>query len=98
MIQTPQCWFKVNVDDSFRASFGRSTCGGLVCDTNGKFVKGFYGRIGSCYSVWAEQWTLRLEIKFAQQLNVTSIIFELDSTVVVNMIQDHPQMCIFIIS
>lgn len=74
MAQTPQGWFKVNVNGSFKVSFGSSAYGWLVYDGNDKFVKSFYNKIGYYSVVWVELWALRLSIKIAQQLNLTSVI------------------------
>jgi ribonuclease HI len=36
--------------------------------------------------VWAELWALRIGIEMANQLNIKNVIFEMDSLVVVNMV------------
>jgi ribonuclease HI len=82
----PHDHYKVNVDGSHKKSSGISTCGGLIRDSNGKCIRGFYNRLGSCSAVWAELWALRIGIEMANQLNIKNVIFEMDSLVVVNMV------------
>lgn len=53
----PGC-FKFNIDGSHLRSAGSSACGGLVRDSDGRFVKGFYCRVGSGNAIWAELWGL----------------------------------------
>lgn len=67
----------------------KSICGGFVQYADGKFVKYFNNGVDSCFTVWVEFWMLRLGIKLTQQLNLSLIIFELYSKVVVNMIQSR---------
>lgn len=78
---------KVNVDDSFRKSSGVASCGGLIRGSSGRLVKGFFCNLGLCNVTWAELWALRLGIKLAKSFSLSQVIFELDSQVVVNMIQ-----------
>jgi ribonuclease HI len=82
----PHDHYKVNVDGSHKKSSGISTCGGLIRDSNGKCIRGFYNRLGSCSAVWAELWALHIGIEMANQLNIKNVIFEMDSLVVVNMV------------
>lgn len=80
-------WFKVNVDGSHWRSSSSTACGGLVRNEHGGFVAGFYTKLGSSTALWAELWALRLGIKLARQLHLHSVCFELDSEVVMRMVQ-----------
>lgn len=42
-----QGWFKLNVDGAFGSRQGNIACGGLIRDSNGAFVKGFYSKVTS---------------------------------------------------
>lgn len=78
---------KVNVDSSHNSGTGSSACGGLARDHNGRLVRGFYcSWVGSCNAVWAELWGLRRGIRLAQDLALRSVLFEMDSKVVVDMV------------
>lgn len=57
--------FKVNVDGSHHRSSGSSACGGLIRDSNGTLIRGFYCKVGSTNAIWAQMWALRLGIKLA---------------------------------
>lgn len=77
--------FKVNVDVSHRQEKS-TTCGGLVRNPSGTLLKGFYCNLGSRNTVVAKLWGLWLGIKLARDLFLSSVIFELDSQVMVNMV------------
>lgn len=86
------CWspppagcYKVNVDGSHLHN-GRSACGGLIRRDNGSFVQGFHCNIGSGNAVWAELWGHYLGIKLARQPGLHWVVFELDSMVIVDMV------------
>jgi hypothetical protein len=88
--------YKVNIDGSHKKSTGISTCGGLIRDSNGKFIRGFYNRLGSCSAVWAELWAFRIGIDMASQLNIRNVNFEMDSLVVVNMVNSGSTPNVFL--
>lgn len=48
--------------------------------------KVFLSKINFCYIFWVELWELRLSIKITKLENLTSVIFELDYAIVINMI------------
>lgn len=79
--------FKINVDGSHLRNSGSSACGGLVRDSNGRFVQGFFCKIGLGNALWAELWGIRLGIKLAKHLNLNHVDFELDSKVVTHLIK-----------
>ncbi|KAK2354256.1 Polynucleotidyl transferase, ribonuclease H superfamily protein [Trifolium repens] len=78
--------YKVNIDESHKKSTRISTCGGLIRYSHGKFIRDFYNRLGSCSAVWAELRALRIGIDMASQLNIRNVCFEMDSLVVLNMV------------
>lgn len=82
----PQNVFKVNVDGSFRRDSASVACGGLIRDWKGNLVSAFFCNLGSCNSTWAEMWALLLGIKAARDLQLSPVLFEMDSQVVVNCV------------
>lgn len=59
---------------------------GLIHDTQGVFIKGFYYSLGAGNAGWAELWALCLGIKLARKLQLCHVMFEMDSLSVVNMV------------
>lgn len=95
------CWqppavgsFKLNVDGSRRKGF--AACGGLVRDSNGSFVRGFYCNLGTATSVSAELWGLVHGLCLAKNLGIQSLLVELDSQVVINMIRMRRTICCYL--
>lgn len=85
---SPQADFiKVNVDGSFRKGTGSTACGGLIRDSNGRMLRGFYSKLGTSNAVWAELSALHLGIKLARRLHLSKVVFEMDSEVAVHMVQ-----------
>ncbi|GKV30854.1 hypothetical protein SLEP1_g39626 [Rubroshorea leprosula] len=62
---------------------------GLVRDSMGHWVQGFATHIGTTSSFLAELWTCREGLKLACQLGIDHLILEMDSLLVVQMIQDR---------
>lgn len=79
--------YKVTVDGSYHRSSSMAACDGLIRDFSCTLMKGFFYNLGPCNSVWAKLWALRLGIKLARSLSLSPVCFELDSQVVVNMVQ-----------
>lgn len=82
----PSGCYKINVEGSHIHATGSSTCGGLVRDSQGRFVRSFYCPVGVGNALRAEIWGLQLGLKLAQQLQLRWVLFELDSDVLVRMI------------
>ena len=45
---------KINVDESHKKVIRVLTGRGLIRDHYGRFICGFYNRLGTCYVVWAK--------------------------------------------
>lgn len=58
--------FKVNTDGS-HSRLGISSYGGLIRNSQGAMINGFYCKLGSGNALWAELWGLWFGIKLAQQ-------------------------------
>ena len=75
---------KLNTDDSFARNPGMAGCGGVVRDEHGKWVRGFARQIGLTTSFVAELWWLRDELLMCYNLNIFSLIVELDAKSIVD--------------
>lgn len=61
-------------------------CGGIIRDDKGTFIKGFYCKLGSCSPLIAEFRALLHGIEVTKCLALERVVFETDSTIVVNLI------------
>jgi hypothetical protein len=84
----PNDSFKVNVDGAFQPLSRNSTCGFIVCDHKGNFVAGFYGKIGVRNMLLAKALALLDEVRTNSNLNIKKVLFERDSKLFVDMIND----------
>ena len=63
-------------------------CGGLLRDDHGNWLVGFARRIGTTTSFVAELWGLRDGLSLCYNLNIPSIIVELDAKAIVDIFQN----------
>ena len=75
---------KLNTDGSFARNSGITGCGGVVRDEHGRWVRGFARHIGLITSFVAELWGLRDGILMCYNLNISSLIVELDAKSIVD--------------
>lgn len=61
-------FLKINVDGAHNSQTERSGWGGIICDSNGGFVKGFVCNLGPCNVLKAEMLTLLHGIQVARNL------------------------------
>lgn len=88
MWKPPPCRaYKVNVDGSHYHDRGSTACGGLIRNSDGIFVKGFYCNMGCSNPFWAEMWALLLGVRLAQSLALPEVLFELDSLSIVQTVK-----------
>lgn len=59
--------------------------GGLICNENGEWVKGFARAIRIATSVATELWALRDGICLSNSLKIPAIVIELDAKLVVDL-------------
>lgn len=90
----PMDIFKLNTDGSHIN--GLSACGGLLRNSLGNFIQGFYCNLGAATSVAAELWGLVLGLRTTRSLGITTLEVEMDSSVVVNMVQLRKFQCSFL--
>ena len=81
----PPGWAKLNTDGAAVGSSGLAGCGGLIRDENGAWVAGFSRNIGSTTSFAAELWGIRDGLALCYNLNIHSIIVELDAKSIVDV-------------
>lgn len=86
----PPNFYKVNIDGAHNNWTRVSACGGLVLDSQGVFIKGFCGNLGVCSTLMAEFRALIHGVKMARSLHLDKVIFETDSSVVVNLVTKGP--------
>lgn len=84
----------LNVDGSHNS--GGSACGGLLRNSLGQFLRGFHCNLGLATSVLAELWGLVLGLRLACSMGITSLRVELDSMVVVNMVELRRSNCLLL--
>ena len=81
----PSGWTKSNTDGASLGDSGVAGCGGIVRDEKGNWVAGFTRRIGITNSFKAELWGLQDGLTMCSNLNISSLIVELDAKVVVDI-------------
>ncbi|CAL8155059.1 unnamed protein product [Prunus armeniaca] len=80
-------WFKLNVDGSRRFSSGTIGTGGVLRNCNGDWVEGFTASLGQGQVLDAEIWGLFFGLKLAVACNISHLTVEMDSALVVQLIQ-----------
>ena len=84
----PFGWLKLNTDGLADGNPGMAGCGGLLRDDHGNWLAGFARRIGTNTSFVAELWGLRDGLSLCYNLNIPSIIVELDDKAIVDIFQN----------
>ncbi|KAL0011217.1 hypothetical protein SO802_006325 [Lithocarpus litseifolius] len=77
----------MNSDGSSLGNPCRAGVGGIIRNSHGEWESGYARAIGHTSSVAAELWALRDGINLCIALNLTNVIFELDTKLVVNLVQ-----------
>jgi len=86
-------WVKLNSGGSSMGNTGLAGGGGLIRNERGEWLKGYARAIGITTSVVAELWALRDGIRLCSALKLPAIIVELDSKLVVDLLNkelDNP--------
>lgn len=81
----PEGWSKLNTDGAVIGSMGLAGCGGIVRDDHGGWLVGFSRHIGIADSFVAELWGLKDGLILCCNLNITSIVVELDAKAIVDV-------------
>ena len=85
----PLGWMKLNTDGSWLGGADRAGCGGIVRDDRGEWVAGFSRHIGSTNSFTAELWGLREGLFLCCNLNIESLVVEVDAQAVVDVLKNN---------
>ena len=68
---------------------GKVGGGGIIRDSEGRWVKGFARSIGFTTSITAKFWALRDGLLLADQIGVQNLVIELDAKVLVELVQSE---------
>ncbi|KAL0007753.1 hypothetical protein SO802_009255 [Lithocarpus litseifolius] len=79
-------WKKQNTDGSVIESSSMASYGVVVRDEEGIWIAGFTRRIGVTTSFEAELWGLRDGLMFCSNLNISSLVVELDAKAIVDVL------------
>ena len=79
-------WYKLNFDGASIGNPGKAGGGGLIRDSQGKWVKGYMRKIGMATSVEAKFWALRDGLILTSQMGINNIVVELDAKVVIDQV------------
>ncbi|WJX23886.1 hypothetical protein P8452_13068 [Trifolium repens] len=85
-------WVKLNCDGSQNDRASLAGCGGLLRDSNGKWIKGYSRKIGSCDALHAEMWGMYLGMDLAWRQGITHLHVESDSKVLVDMVTNRVKL------
>nr|POF23203.1 putative ribonuclease h protein [Quercus suber] len=85
----PLGWCKLNTDGTSYGNPGRAGGGGVIRDSEGRWLKGFARSIGFTTNITVEFWALRDGLMQALQMGVQNLVVELDAKVVVKLVQSH---------
>ncbi|KAF7843708.1 putative ribonuclease H protein At1g65750 family [Senna tora] len=83
----PIGWWKVNVDAACLPNCFAMRCGGIIRDSDGRFVKGFTSNLGMCFVLQAELWGVSHGLEVAWSLGAKNLIVESDSVTVVDLVR-----------
>ena len=76
-------WMKLNTDGASNAFLGLAGGRGLIRDEAGRWVVGFTRKLGKVNNFLAELWAFRDGLLLCQQMNMITLIVELDAKVLV---------------
>ncbi|KAL0016773.1 hypothetical protein SO802_003842 [Lithocarpus litseifolius] len=80
------CWVKLNYDGSSRKNPGVADSGGLIRNEKGEWICGFAKKIGITTRFTAELWGLRDGLLQCLNLNLSSVLIELDAKAIVDLL------------
>ena len=83
----PQNWHKLNTDGSSLGNLGRTGGGGIIRNANGEWVGGYTRAIGITTNAAAKLWVLRDGLNMCIELNLPTVIIELDAKLVVDLLK-----------
>ncbi|KAF7833600.1 hypothetical protein G2W53_015933 [Senna tora] len=85
----PECGsLKFNVDGSCWRHNSSISCGGVLRDSDGRWITGFVRRMGKGNSLTAEMWAIYSSLQIAWDNRLKDIIIETDSLLAITLIKD----------
>ena len=81
-------WCKLNTDGAASGNPGLAGCGGIVRDEHSGWLAGFSRRIGITTSFVAELWGLRDGLMMCNNLNISTLVVEVDAKAIVDAFQN----------
>lgn len=81
-------WLKLNTDGAANDLLNSIGAGGVVRDDRGNWVVGFFRKIGKTNNFAVEIWALHDGLYLCNQMNLASIIVELDSKALVDALNN----------
>jgi ribonuclease HI len=82
-------WIKLNTDGSSNGNLGPVGGGGVICDHEGNWLRGFARHIGSASSVVAELWALRDGLSLVIDMDFLIVLIEIDAFIVVSFLSTN---------
>jgi ribonuclease HI len=80
----PEGTMKLNIDGSRNGQNGKIAAGGVLRNSQGHWINGFQANLGIGEVLDAETWALFLGLKLAVECNITNLLVESDSAILVN--------------
>ena len=84
----PPGWTKLNTDGAVVGNPGLVGCGGLIRDEHGTWLASFSRNIGSTTSYAVELWGLRDGVALCCNLNIPSLVVELNAKSIVDVFRN----------
>jgi len=88
-MRPPIVWVKLNCDGAWKRSGTLAGCGGLLRVSNGRWIKGYFKKIGMCDAFHVEMCGMYLGLDMAWRENTTHLTVESDSKILVDMITEN---------
>ncbi|KAK2359284.1 SKP1 protein [Trifolium repens] len=81
-------WVKLNCDGSQNDRLGLASCGGLLRNSDGTWLKGYSRKLGICDVLHAEMWGMYLGLDLARREGIMQLYVESDSKILIDMVTD----------
>jgi len=79
-------WVKLNCDGAYKDSSGLASCGGLFQNSDGRWIKGYLQKFGTCDALCANMWGMYLRMQLAWRQGFHNLQVESDSKTLVTLI------------
>lgn len=77
---------KLNTNSTVKGNPCHAGLGGILRDEQGKWLGGYYGKVGISTSLVAEIWSIREAIEIAKEFGINKLTVETDSKLAVEML------------